>query len=120
MKIKPGAIGLLKFPNTDLKPGKLRPVLVVKRPPVNKEDLIICAITSQLNYYNQDWNELITTQDEDFKKSGLKTTSIIRNFKMATIHESVIEGFIGEISNERLLNIYRKYTEFFANKNEKQ
>jgi len=39
---------------------------------------------------------------------------------MATIHERVIEGFIGEISNERLLNIYRKYTEFFANKNEKQ
>jgi len=31
MEIKPGAIGLLKFPNTDLNPGKLRPVLVVKK-----------------------------------------------------------------------------------------
>jgi mRNA interferase MazF len=114
MKIKPGAIGLLKFPNTDLNPGKLRPVLVLKRPPENKEDLMICAITSQLNYYNPEWNEMITHQDADFKKSGLKTASVIRSFKLATIHKSVIKGLIGEISHKRLLNIYGKYITFFT------
>ena len=113
MKIKEGVICLLRFPNTNLNRGKLRPVLVLKRPPDNKEDLLVCAITSQLNYYLPEWNEMIASEDKDFEKSGLKTTSVIRTFKIATINENVIQGIIGKISNERLLKIYRNYSAFF-------
>jgi len=113
IRFEEGAIGLLEFPNTNLKSGKLRPVLLLKKPPDNKEDWLVCAITSQLIYYNPEWNFIIKSNDEDFGKSGLKKTSVIRLFKIATINKTVIKGLIGKINNERLENIYQKFIVFF-------
>jgi len=102
MTFRPGEISLVRFPGADLRRGKYRPVLLISKIPGAFDDLLICAITSQLRHEVKGWDERIDISDDDFISSGLKAPSIIRIGKLATVEESVLEGVIGEISSERL------------------
>ena len=46
----PGAIVLLRLPQPDLLPGKLRPALVLSELPGPFGDILVCGISSQLRH----------------------------------------------------------------------
>ena len=45
---QPGQIALLAFPNTDLSPGKRRPVLIITHVPGAYGDWLVCMLSTQL------------------------------------------------------------------------
>ena len=68
-----GQIVLIKFPQANLEQGKLRPDLLVSKLPGDYDDWLICMISSQMQHYIADFDEIIQESDPDFVESGLKT-----------------------------------------------
>ena len=103
--ISEGQIVLFKFPQTDQEEGKLRPALVLRMLPGKYDDWLICMISSQLHHYAPDIDEKITSDDQDFQKSGLKLPSIIRVSRVAVVEANIFLGRLGEIENKRLIRL---------------
>jgi mRNA interferase MazF len=53
--VKPGEIVLLRLPQPDLSPGKLRPALVLSELPGLFGDVLVCGISSQLHQEIPNW-----------------------------------------------------------------
>jgi mRNA interferase MazF len=102
---KSGQLVLFNFPQTDLIPGKPRPVLMLAKLPGEYDDWLICMISSQTHQYFDGVDEIILQDSPDFIQSGLKSTSVIRVSRLAVVAEDILLGPIGEISQERLSRI---------------
>ena len=100
--ISEGQITLFKFPQTDQQAGKLRPALVLRKMSGRYDDWLICMISSQLHQKIQELDEVITTKDSDFIRSGLKLPSVIRVSRLAVVEEDILLGKLGQISHDRL------------------
>jgi mRNA interferase MazF len=111
MKINPGVVSLVKFPQSNLEHGKYRPVVVLAQLPGPYQDWLICAVTSQLQHEISGWDEPILKEAPDFSTSGLKTPSLIRIGKLATVESRVLEGGLGKISDKRLKSILKRLAE---------
>ncbi|MCC6300970.1 MAG: type II toxin-antitoxin system PemK/MazF family toxin [Anaerolineales bacterium] len=103
--MKPGDVVLVRFPQTDLEAGKLRPTLVVALSPGRHSDALLAMITSRIYQIVPGFDELIEPTDKDFIETGLKTRSAIRLSRLASVEASLINARLGEISSERLHNI---------------
>ena len=101
----PGQIALLRFPQADLVPGKLRTVLLISRLPGRYEDWLVCMVSSQLRNEVSGFDEVIREADQDFARSGLKVPSVLRISRLAVVASGVLVGATGEISPERLRRI---------------
>jgi mRNA interferase MazF len=100
-----GQIVLFKFPQANLVQSKLRPALLIGKLPGSYDDWLICMISSQIHHYIPDFDEIIQVNDVDFVESGLKTVSVIRVGRLATIEGNIPLGAIGKISPDRLHRI---------------
>lgn len=105
---RPGQIALLRFPSTDLTPGKLRPVLLIAPTPGPYDDWLVCMISTQVRQALEGFDELIDQNAEDFHGSGLKVASVVRLSRLAVVSTESLVGAIGEISPERLRRIREK------------
>ena len=110
-QVKRGKIVLVPFPFTDMTNTKIRPALVVY---VGKKDAIVAFISSKIPDFADETEVIIKSHDQSFKKTGLKTSSVIKLDKITTIDKSLIYGELGEIDddlrreiNEKISNIYR-------------
>lgn len=103
--MKSGDIVLVRFPQADLKEGKLRPALVISISPSRLPDLLLALISSRIYQALAEFDEIIDTSDSDYIESGLKTKSVIRLSRLATVEASVISARLGSISPERLKRI---------------
>ena len=110
--IEEGQIVLFRFPQTDLKEGKLRPALVIRKTPGEYDDWLICMISSRLHQKHTELDEVIGPEDKDFTDSGLKTISVIRCSRLAVIEQSILLGKLGNISPERLQKIKDKISKW--------
>lgn len=99
---KAGQVVLFRFPQTDLKRGKLRPALLLGRLPGAHNDWLLAMISSQLHHFVEDFDEILAEEDPDFEISGLKSPSLIRVGRLAVVEGSALRGMVGEISKERL------------------
>ena len=106
--MKAGKIVLFRFPQTDLNEGKLRPALVITKLPGDFGDWLICMISTRKHQFLSQYDEIILEGSDEFKTSGLKSESIIRSTRLAVVHEDIIIGSIGDISN-KLLNKIRTH-----------
>jgi mRNA interferase MazF len=100
-----GQIVLFKFPQTDLKIGKLRPALLIKPLSNDYDDWLVCMISTKIGQEVTGLDEIITPNDQDFKQTGLKSESVFRVSRLAVVSEKILLGTIGEISAERLERI---------------
>jgi len=75
--MKEGDVVLAALPQADGK-TKLRPVLLLRQLPPPYNDFLVCGISFQLHHMINDFDELISKDDDDFKKSGSIKESIIR------------------------------------------
>ena len=114
--IQEGQIVLFRFPYADRKDGKLRPALIVRQLPGAYDDWLICMISSQLSQEVSSFDEIVSKDDNDFNSSGLKLTSVIRIGRLAVVHKSILEGTIGEISNDRLIRIKNRLSDWLIGK----
>ena len=86
--MKPGDIVLIRFPQADLKTGKLRPALVVAVAPDRHADLLLALITSRLYQATPDFDEIIDLDDADYANSGLKVPSVVRLARLVSVEKS--------------------------------
>lgn len=103
--IHEGDIVVFRFPQTDLRGGKLRPALVVKRTPNSYDDWLACLLTTQAHQLLVGLDDAIQHADSDFGKAGLREVTVIRVTRIVVVHSSVFEGIIGSISSERLARV---------------
>ena len=89
--MKKGSIILIPFPFTDLNGSKIRPAVVLNK---NELDLTICFITSEMK-----WKTEYDISIFPSESNGLKTPSLIRVGKIATIDSTLVLGELGELSN---------------------
>lgn len=106
--MKPGDIVLIRFPQTDLHAGKLRPALVIVIAPGNYGDVLIALISSRINQAIPEFDEVIHRSESDFSKTGLKVSSVIRLSRLATVDSKIITARLGRISSERWLKIKKQ------------
>jgi mRNA interferase MazF len=113
--MKPGDIVLIRFPQADLKQGKLRPALVVAIAPGRHSDLLLALVSSRIDQSTAGFDEIINVADSDYIATGLKVASIVRLGRLASVESAVVNGRLGSISNERLIRIKNRLSEWLQN-----
>lgn len=73
-------------------------------------------ISSQLHQRVPDFDEVITPNDSDFKKSGLKLPSVIRISRLAVIESNIVLGKLGQIDAQRLSLIKQRLSLWIQSK----
>jgi mRNA interferase MazF len=113
--MKPGDIVLIRFPQADLKQGKLRPALVIAIAPGRHPDLLLALVSSRIDQSTAGFDEIIDVTDSDYIATGLKVASIVRLGRLASVESSVVNGRLGSISNERLIQIKNCLSDWLQN-----
>lgn len=90
-----GAIVVARLPQTDGRPGKLRPALVVSRGGAGP-DVILCRITHVRRTGPHD------AALPDSPGTGLLKSSVVRFDKLATVEAATVKGRIGAAPAEWL------------------
>jgi mRNA interferase MazF len=90
-------IVLIHFPFTDLTESKLRPALVIHE---SEHDVVVAFISSKIPGHLQDSDFLVSMDHPSFISTGLKVSSVIKFDKIATIAKELIEGEIGQITED--------------------
>jgi len=113
--MKEGDVVLTELPQSD---GKtiLRPVLLLRQLPLPYNGFLVCGISTQLHQMIKDFDELISTRDDDFKISGLIQESIFRLNFLAVISLNLIAGTIGRISEKRHQEILQRLSDYLLKK----
>ncbi|MCS7208732.1 MAG: type II toxin-antitoxin system PemK/MazF family toxin, partial [Fimbriimonadales bacterium] len=95
-----GEIYLANFPYGDQPVMKLRPVLLLTGRVGNGNEVIVAYISSVIPAPLLSTDILIDPSDAEHRDTRLKTVSVVRLHKIATIHESSIQRYLGFISPE--------------------
>ena len=112
--MKEGDISLTALSQSDGK-SKLRPVLILRQmPPFN--DLLVCGISTQLHQQVKNFDEILDTNDNDYRQCGLLKTSLIRLGFLAIVPTKNIAGSIGNISTERHKRLLKNLSEYLYKK----
>ena len=105
-----GDIVLVALPQADGR-LKVRPSLVLRiLPPFN--DLLVCGISTQLHQEAKSFDDLITDEDTDFAKSGLRATSLIRLGFLGVAPTQTVMGSIGSVSSQRHQKLLRRLANY--------
>jgi mRNA interferase MazF len=91
-----GDIVIVPLPQTNLKPGKLRPALALVNLP--GDDLVLCQITSQVRFDGFS----IPLDAADFSKGKLPVASFIRPNRLFTVDQAVIVRVAGRVTPAKL------------------
>ncbi len=90
-----GDLVLIQFPFTDLSAQKLRPALILGR--VSGDDVIVAFISSRMFSTDPSAEHVLGPTDAEFRTTGLKSASLIRLNKVATLHRGLVRRRIGRI-----------------------
>ena len=82
--MKEADVALTPIPQADDR-IKNRPVIILRELP-KYNDFLVCGVSTQLNQYVKDFDEIIATTDLDYKSSGLIAASVIRLGFLAFCH----------------------------------
>jgi mRNA interferase MazF len=110
--MKEGDIILTPMPQED---GKIknRPAIYLREMPPFR-DALVCGVSTQIHHLAADFDELITSQDDDFPASGLISDSLIRLGFLAVLPRRKILGSIGSISAERHQRLLHRLSNYLV------
>lgn len=106
-----GDVVLVPFPFTDLSGQKRRPALVVSPDGFDPEDLVLSAITSRLPGRLLPWD--VSLQAQDLVDGTLPRPSVVKVGKLFTMHQALIVGRFGRISEQKLTEVLRALQRLF-------
>ena len=107
-----GSVVLVPFPFTDLSGRKRRPALVVSPEGFHEEDLILCAITSQLPEKLSEWEASL--EAEDMVEEKLPKRSFVKVGKLFTMHRNLIARKFGMAKEQKLQEVLGKLRTLFS------
>jgi mRNA interferase MazF len=94
-----GDVVLARFPFTDLTGALVRPALVVS-PGQLGQDIVLIAISSVLRGSTVPTDCTVDTTHSEFAMTGLRTASVFRVHKLATVERSVVVRRLGRIGRQ--------------------
>ena len=96
---------LVSFPFSDFSGFKLRPALCLTDPTLPYEQLILVAISSQVQ--KKDKSDIVLDPSESwFSKSGLKKNSVVKPYKLLTADKSYVKRVIGTFPPEMMEKVF--------------
>lgn len=104
-----GDVVVLPFPFSDLSDYKKRPALVVAN--LEGYDTILCQITSAMKIDDNS----IALGTGDFKKGGLKATSLIKPNRLFTADKSIILYKAGSLKEFKIKEVEEAIVQIFRN-----
>jgi mRNA interferase MazF len=104
----PGDIHLASFPFGDAPGMKLRPVLLLTRPLGPFREVLVAYISSVVPPAPLVTDLLIEPSEPEFTVTRLKTTSVLRLHKLATIHARSLARLLGHLPPARLADVRGK------------
>ena len=102
-----GDVVLARFPFTDRIGTKIRPVLVLLEVPGPYRDFLVMFISSQRRQAIPGVDVVLEPTDPVFARTGLKTASVFKVAKVATLSEELLIGAIGQLDDA----LFRKLIE---------
>ena len=91
---------------------KYRPAIVLRVTPLPYQDLFVCGVSTQLNQYVPEFDEIISPSDVDFASSGLHSESLIRLGFLGVVPQRLVRGILGTISRERHTRLLQKLVSY--------
>jgi mRNA interferase MazF len=92
---------------------KLRPALILKVLP-KYNDFLVCGISTQIHQYIQHFDEILYQDNVYFNETGLRATSLIRLFFLATVPKGKIPGSIGKIQTKLHQDLLERLARFIV------
>jgi mRNA interferase MazF len=96
--MSPGEVYLARFPFGGTAGGKLRPVLLLTGPLGTVPEVLVAYITSVIPATTLPTDVALDPSLPEHAATGLKTASLLRLHKVATIHESDLARYLGTVS----------------------
>ena len=112
--IMEGHIVLFPFPHANQTDGALRPALVLRRCPGPYKDWLVCMISLQVRHAISEIDEIVHSSEPEFFQTGQKQTSLIRATRLAIVAESMLQGIIGNIDEQRLARIQTRIASWIS------
>ena len=109
-----GTVVLVSFPFTDLTSSKLRPAVIISRTNGRPEDVILCFISSKISGKKDRSHFIFRTGEDHFMQTGLKTDSLVRFDKIATLSKKLILGEIGSFHKTSLEKMKHAFSAAFG------
>jgi len=108
--MKEGDVVLTPIPQAD---GivKNRPTIILREMPPYR-DYLLCGVSTQLNKQVKGFDDVIESTDDDFKASGLRTSSLVRLGFLAVLPRAQIIGAIGSISSTRHKKLLKTLSDY--------
>jgi len=108
--MKEGDIVLTPIPQAD---GvvKNRPTIILREMP-SYRDSLVCGVSTQLDKEVKGFDDVIASSDEDFKSTGLRTTSLVRLGFLAVLPSPQVIGSIGSISSTRHQKLLKTLSDY--------
>jgi mRNA interferase MazF len=100
---------LVALPQADGK-QKYRPALILRKMP--NGDLLVCGISTQVDKYIPEFDEMISPGSDDFAHAGLKLESLARLSYLFTIPPNQAGksiGYLSDVTHQRLLSKLSSY-----------
>lgn len=92
---------LVPFPFDDLSSNKVRPAVCLTEPTGRYRHVVLAFITSRVPEDPLETDILISSNDEDFKITGLRVSSALRLHRMMTVTTNIIRRELGQLSEPR-------------------
>ncbi len=99
--MRPGEICLASFPFGDIAGMKLRPVLVLAGPIGPIPEVLVAYISSVLPPALMPSDLVLDPAKPEFHSTNLKTASVLRLHKLATVHGSMIVRHLGDLPDSQ-------------------
>lgn len=96
--MQPGEIHLARFPFGDAPGMKLRPVLLLSGPIGPGPEVLVAYISSVVPAKTLDSDLVVDPKLPDFQSTKLKSVSVVRLHKLATIHVRSVVRRLGSLS----------------------
>jgi len=104
----PGEIYLAQFPFGDVPGMKLRPVLLLTGPVGSVPEVLVAYISSVTPAHLLPSDLILDPKQPEYRSTHLKTCSVLRLHKLATIHDSSLVRFLGKLDDAPLAQVTSK------------
>jgi len=112
--MRPGEICLASFPFGDTAGMKLRPVLLLAGPIGPIPEVLVAYISSVVPAALMASDLVLDPAKAEFRCTNLKTASVLRLHKLATIHGSMIVRHLGDLPQSQKPTVAAKLRDLLA------
>ena len=107
-------IVIVPFPFDDLSSQKVRPAVCLTDEIKPYGHIILAFITSQISRNPSATDFVISLQDADFARTGLKVSSTVRLHRLMTVSKKIIKRELGELSQNQQTEIENRLRKLFG------